>query len=344
MRRLFLPLLGILAALCLLPARVAHAITCSTTVTVLTNSGGATPTTVWGTNLVSAANFACQLPADTNGNALFPASAALTTSALAIPTTTVLGSALYGYNGTTLDLLKDDASKNLLINCNANCGLADEAAFTAATTIGSPIMGWFQTTPTTSPCTTGQVCTVQETADRALMVSPFDTTGGKLSAGIGAGTAPSSIEGVPGAVFNTTPPSLSNGQSAALQADPNGALIVAGRCTGVINIAQTATTDVHTFTGFGKICSIVLVSATAQNIGIQEGTGTTCQSSGTALLGVSATASNTAQMAVAANGGFSAVSATPWLSLQTSADHLCVDQSSTGEVAGTITYQDVTNK
>lgn len=337
----WLPLLGLLA-LCLLPHK-AYAVYCGTSQTWQTNPTGPV-TAAYGQNLVSALNYGCVALVDNNAAQIFPNAAALTTAALALPTTTVIGSAIYLYNGTNLDLAKDDASKNLLVNCNANCGLADEASFTAGTTIGSPIMAWFQTTDTTSPCTTGQVCTLQETVDRALMISPFDTTGGKLTAGTSAGTAPASIAGVPGGIFNTSLPSVSNTQSVALQVDPNGQQLVTGRCTGVINIAQTATTDVHTFTGFGKICSIVLVSATAQNIGVDEGTGTTCESSGTALLGVSSTASATAQMAVAANGGFSAVSATPWLSLQTSADHLCIVQSSTGEVAGTVTYQDVTNK
>ena len=87
----------------------------------------------------------------------------------------------------------------------------------------------------------------------------------------------------------------------------------------------------------------VLISATAQSIGVDEGTGTTCETSGTALIGVSSTSAATAQMAVPANGGFSAVGSTAFLRTQASADHLCVIQSGTGEVAGTITYADLTN-
>jgi hypothetical protein len=124
---------------------------------------------------------------------------------------------------------------------------------------------------------------------------------------------------------------------------PNGGGLPLTGCNKVINIAQTATTDVHTFTGFGYICSIMLVSATAQNIGLDEGTGTTCESSGTALIGVSSTSSATPQVALAANGGFSIGDGVPFMKLQASADHLCVLQSSTGEVAGTITYSDLTN-
>lgn len=111
-------------------------------------------------------------------------------------------------------------------------------------------------------------------------------------------------------------------------------------CTGVINITQTTTTDVHTFTNYGYICSIVLVSATAQSIGVDEGTGTTCETRGTALIGVSSTASATPTLAVAANGGFSAIGAAPWLKLQASGDHLCIIQSGSGNVSGVITYAD----
>ena len=159
---------------------------------------------------------------------------------------------------------------------------------------------------------------------------------------IGVATAPTKMA-LSGEVYNSTAPAPTSGQSMSLQSDPNGNLRTAPQCNKVINIAQTATTDVHTFTGYGYICSVILVSATAQNIGIDEGTGTTCETSGTALIGVSSTSAATAQMALAANGGFSSVASVSWLRTQTSADHLCVIQSSTGEVAGTITYADLAN-
>lgn len=170
-------------------------------------------------------------------------------------------------------------------------------------------------------------------------VDVLGNAGATLDATVGAATAPTNGLAVLG-VFNSTPPSLTTGQSASLQLDANGGVVRAPFCTKVINVAQTASTDVHTFTHFGYICAIVLVSATAQNIGIREGTGTTCATGPTSLVGDS---SGTAEINLAANGGFSAVSSTPWLKLQASADHLCVEQSSTGEVAGTITYADLAN-
>ena len=110
-------------------------------------------------------------------------------------------------------------------------------------------------------------------------------------------------------------------------------------CTSVLNISQTTTTDVLTSTAKLHICSIVLVASAAMNIGIDEGSGTTCESSGTALIAVSSTSSATPTMPLAANGGFSAVSGEPWMQTKTTGDHLCVLQG-TGTVAGTITYSD----
>lgn len=165
-----------------------------------------------------------------------------------------------------------------------------------------------------------------------------------VNCGIAQGATTSGQNGslVMGAA-TTAAPSDTTADSYPLSLDTNGGMRVSPACNKVINIAQTATTDVHTFTGFGYICSITLVSATAQNIGIDEGTGTTCETSGTALIGVSSTSSATPQIALAVNGGFSMASGIPLMKLQASADHLCVLQSSTGEVAGTITYADLTN-
>jgi hypothetical protein len=106
-------------------------------------------------------------------------------------------------------------------------------------------------------------------------------------------------------------------------------------CTGIIAVNQTASTDVKTFTNFGFICTVKLISATAQNISIVEGTGAVC-ATGIAAIDGGTTASN----AVPANGGWSLVSDRPWLKLATSGDHLCILQSGAGNVSGVITYQD----
>jgi hypothetical protein len=108
-------------------------------------------------------------------------------------------------------------------------------------------------------------------------------------------------------------------------------------CTSFANVSQTAGTQVITGTAsqFLYICAITLVSATAQSISIVEGTGTTCA---TAIQGIVGASSTTASMALAANGGFSAIAASPWLKTKTAADNLCLLQSGSGNVSGVISY------
>ena len=107
-------------------------------------------------------------------------------------------------------------------------------------------------------------------------------------------------------------------------------------CTSSVAISQTTSTDVLTLTDRGHICSIILVSDTAQFINVITGTGTVCATGGAALIG-STTAGN--GLSVSANGGFSAVSDRAWIRTP-SAVHLCVTQSGSGRLSGVITYSD----
>lgn len=130
----------------------------------------------------------------------------------------------------------------------------------------------------------------------------------------------------------STSPALTD-TSLVVATSPNPAPV----CTGVTAISQTTSTDVKTFTNFGYICSVILFSATAQSISVIEGTGTVCATNTAALIG-----GTSASLALAINGSFSAVAGMPWLKTQTTAHHLCVLQSSTGNVSGIITWQDHT--
>jgi hypothetical protein len=114
--------------------------------------------------------------------------------------------------------------------------------------------------------------------------------------------------------------------------------IVAGTnagCPNTLAVNQTTSTDLHTMSATGYICSIVLVSASQQGISINEGTGSVCGTGTAYLLGGSG---GTTQ--VAANGGFSATSFMPIIQMKVSADHLCLIQSGAGNVSGFITYSD----
>jgi hypothetical protein len=116
---------------------------------------------------------------------------------------------------------------------------------------------------------------------------------------------------------------------------PGVAATVTSVCTKVIAVNQTSSTDLYTSTAKVHICAIMLVSAGAQGVSISEGTGSTC-ASGTGFLigGASGT------VALAANGGFSMAASAPFVNSLVAADHICLLQSSSGNVSGIITYVD----
>jgi hypothetical protein len=75
------------------------------------------------------------------------------------------------------------------------------------------------------------------------------------------------------------------------------------------------------------------VSASAQNVSLVEGTGTTCGTGTAALVGGTA-----ASIAAAANGGLWNTSAQITIPMQNNGDSLCALQSASGNVSGTLTY------
>lgn len=108
-------------------------------------------------------------------------------------------------------------------------------------------------------------------------------------------------------------------------------------CTSFIAVSQAddATVITGTASQYIYICSIVLVGAASEVINIIEGTGTVCGTGTTVIAGSSTQANG---MSFAANGGFSAVSALPFMRTSTLADNLCITQSGTSRVSGWISY------
>lgn len=109
-----------------------------------------------------------------------------------------------------------DTSGNLRINCTTGCSgtsFSDEGAFTAGTTNVGLSAGFFQTTATSNPLTNGQGGAMQLTANRALMVTPFDSSGNNMTdttshalkvEGTGtAGTAASAVTTIQGVAAMT---------------------------------------------------------------------------------------------------------------------------------------------
>jgi hypothetical protein len=103
-------------------------------------------------------------------------------------------------------------------------------------------------------------------------------------------------------------------------------------------INQTATAVVVSGTSSKKtyVCSMFIVSATAQNLNWVEGTGTTC---GTSTAGVTGGTTAATGPNLAANEGWTLGNGAAFVAASaTNADDLCLQQSGTGQVSGVITY------
>jgi hypothetical protein len=131
-----------------------------------------------------------------NGGSEVLMAAAPLADATANPTTFLDGACLHGFNGTTWDRLRVDGSKNLYVIVGA------------ALPAGANVIG---------AVTQSGTWTVATNADVA----------------VGAGTAPSKALAVAG-VYNASLPTLTSGQTAGLQLDSSGRLLVA-------SIANTVT-------------------------------------------------------------------------------------------------------
>jgi hypothetical protein len=106
----------------------------------------------------------------------------------------------------------------------------------------------------------------------------------------------------------------------------------------IVPINLTASGQVVTGTA-GKqtyVCELQFVSATAQNIALVEGTGTTCATNTAGMAG-GATAATGWNLAV--NGQISFLTPANWdFATQTAADNVCLLLSGTGQTSGVIQY------
>jgi hypothetical protein len=113
-------------------------------------------------------------------------------------------------------------------------------------------------------------------------------------------------------------------------------------CAGAktfISINQTANAQLTTgYAGKIYICSLNIVSATAQNIALVEGTGSTC-GTGTAGVGGFGGATAATGYNFAANGGIAYGNGSSSIGAEvTAGDSLCLLQSGTGQVSGGMSY------
>ncbi len=113
------------------------------------------------------------------------------------------------------------------------------------------------------------------------------------------------------------------------------------RCDTNANISQTGNTQVITGTSAKKIyvCAMNLVTATAQNIAVVEGTGTTCGTSTAAFPGTSGGSTAATGWNLAANSGIVLGGGLGPIGIEaTNADNVCVLQSGSGQISGSIWY------
>lgn len=113
-----------------------------------------------------------------------------------------------------------------------------------------------------------------------------------------------------------------------------------GQTKVFVSFNQTANTKIVTGTSSKKIyvCSISVVTATAQNVAVVEGTGTVC-ATGTA--GVQGFGGSTAATGYnfAANGGIAIGNGASSIGAEgTNTDDFCLFQSSSGQVSGGMSY------
>lgn len=263
----------------------------------------------------------------------------------------------YGFNGSTWDQLQVDGSKNLkvIVNAALPVGANVIGALTANQSVNNA-----QVNGVTMLTGTGAVGTgAQRVAigtDTATIAGSAPGTAGSASAnvvtiqGITSMTkllvTPDSValpanQSVNLSQVNGTTPTEKAASTSPALTDTSLVVVQSPNpsvsCTTNIAINQTSSTDLHTFTSVGHICSIMLVSATAQSVSLIEGTGTVCASGTAAIIG-----GPSASMALAANGGFSMSNDRAVIKMANSADHLCLLQSGGGNVSGIITYQDHT--
>lgn len=265
-----------------------------------------------------------------------------------------------------------DANSYLFVDCVTGCsasaGFTDNSAFTAGTTTETNVGGVYN--DSLSGLSSGNAAAARLTQYRALHINLRNSSGTEIGT---SGNAlyvqfPSaqsvSVSGTPSVSISGTPTVTANAGSGTFAtqdasdgstgaAVPSKAVYVAGKnsagnLTGVYvdpcqqagrsvaNINLMASGQIISGSNYTFVCSVLLVTATAQNIAFVEGTGTTCGTSTAALAGgaTAATGQNWA-----ASGGFTEGTGQAWvMKTATSGDNVCVLLSGTGQTSGNVTY------
>lgn len=220
----------------------------------------------------------------------------------------------------------------------------------------------FNTTPTT--VTSGNATQIQcdnvgNTLVKVNVALPTGTNtigkidilgnaGATLDGTVAAGAAPTNGVAVLGQ-YNTTVPAPTAAQTVALQTNQNGYLLAEQGCAGQsvantnvtpFSLASTTALKLVSKVAAKKvyICALDLVSATAQNVALVEGTLTTtnCDTSTAGLAGGTTAATG---WNLAANGGLTKGNGQGVVYKSATANlDVCLFSSSTGQISGAITW------
>jgi hypothetical protein len=301
---------------------------------------------------------------------------------------TLMGNGATGTGSQRVTIASDNTPFKVIVDsATSPTSFADAATFTPATTLVSPIAGFYQTTPTNNPLTTGQMGAPQLTVNRGLhavlhtnvgvptgvAATPLQvslanhganatavkTDGSAVTQPVSdaalalaqAATTSGKTGPMTQAAVTTAPPTYTTAQIDPLSMTVGGGLRTTQTdgtfdrtldpCVSAVKVYTpiTTTANVQLITGTASkktyICSIMLVSAAAENISLVAGTGTVCATSIVAVIGgtTAATGPN-----LAANGGFVVGDgAHAFAATTVNADNLCILKSGAGVVAGVMT-------
>ena len=319
----------------------------NTTAWLVTGTGGTFPATQSGTWTVQPGNTPNTTPWLTTDSSDMSGTAPGTAPSF----TSIVGGK---YNSTppspttgqTLPL-QLDSSGRVIVNCGSGCGgsggtsLADEATFTQGSTSFTPAGCLYNTSLTN--LTSGQGGAAQCTNDRNLYVNLYKVANTALGAPSNYGTSPGAVnvQGVNAFVTNT--PNVNIQSNASInEAQIAGSTVVADPCQvnarSSVNISLTASGQLITGTASKQtyICSADLITATAQNIALVEGTGTTCA---TGIAGMAGGTTAATGWNLAANDGLVKGVGSNWVfKTATAADNVCLLLSGTGQTSGSVQY------
>jgi len=202
-----------------------------------------------------------------------------------------------------------------------------------------PVGGIFTTTPAT--LTTGQTATLQFTAAQNAKTD-MSTVAGTATVTAAAGVQKVGVVGNVGAAFDAATGAAPPANVVYLGGLTSGA--TAGLVTGVticdtpFNIDQTSGEQLITGVSGRRvyICSLNLVTATAQNVALVAGTGTVCATSTVPFPGTSGGSTAATGWNFAANSGIVLGSGSVGHvgKSTVNADNVCLLQSGSGQISG----------